>query len=134
LYDLPDAGSFFFKGGTSLSKAFNVIQRFSEDIDLIIDRARFGYTGNDDIASAPSKTAASRRLEQLATDISAYIASNVVPQLAERFGAVLTEQSQLRQIHPGINSLGARGRSDTSVSARLSCDARHDLRGAPVVS
>jgi hypothetical protein len=95
LYDLPDAGSFFFKGGTSLSKAYNVIQRFSEDIDLIIDRARFGYTGNDDIASAPSKTAASRRIEQLATDISAYIASDIVPQLADRFGAVLTERFSL---------------------------------------
>jgi len=26
-----------FKGGTSLSKAFNLISRFSEDIDLILD-------------------------------------------------------------------------------------------------
>jgi len=26
-----------FKGGTSLSKAYNAIQRFSEDIDLILD-------------------------------------------------------------------------------------------------
>jgi hypothetical protein len=95
LYDLPDAGSFFFKGGTSLSKAFNVIERFSEDIDLIIDRARFGYAGRDDIASAPSKTAASKRLDQLATNISAYIADRIVPQLVERFGVVLTEPFSL---------------------------------------
>ncbi|MHC5310584.1 nucleotidyl transferase AbiEii/AbiGii toxin family protein [Myroides sp. LJL116] len=27
-----------FKGGTSLSKAYSLIQRFSEDIDLIVDR------------------------------------------------------------------------------------------------
>ncbi|MBR2768880.1 MAG: nucleotidyl transferase AbiEii/AbiGii toxin family protein [Solobacterium sp.] len=26
-----------FKGGTSLSKAYHVIERFSEDIDLIMD-------------------------------------------------------------------------------------------------
>lgn len=26
-----------FKGGTSLSKAFHLIQRFSEDVDLILD-------------------------------------------------------------------------------------------------
>ena len=26
-----------FKGGTSLSKAFHLIKRFSEDIDLILD-------------------------------------------------------------------------------------------------
>lgn len=34
-----------FKGGTSLSKAWKLIERFSEDIDLAIDRAFFGYDG-----------------------------------------------------------------------------------------
>lgn len=36
---------FIFKGGTSLSKAFNLIQRFSEDIDLSIDRSYLGFKG-----------------------------------------------------------------------------------------
>ena len=30
-----------FKGGTSLSKAFNLINRFSEDIDITIDYKSF---------------------------------------------------------------------------------------------
>lgn len=34
-----------FKGGTSLSKAFNLIERFSEDIDLAVDREYFGFVG-----------------------------------------------------------------------------------------
>ena len=34
-----------FKGGTSLSKAYNLIERFSEDIDLSIDRAMLGFEG-----------------------------------------------------------------------------------------
>ena len=34
-----------FKGGTSLSKAWKLIERFSEDIDLAIDRDFFGYDG-----------------------------------------------------------------------------------------
>jgi predicted nucleotidyltransferase component of viral defense system len=34
-----------FKGGTSLSKAWKLIERFSEDIDLAIDRDYFGYEG-----------------------------------------------------------------------------------------
>lgn len=34
---------FTFKGGTSLSKCFNVIKRFSEDIDLILDWTILGY-------------------------------------------------------------------------------------------
>ena len=33
----PWPQSFIFKGGTSLSKAYHVIERFSEDIDLIMD-------------------------------------------------------------------------------------------------
>jgi predicted nucleotidyltransferase component of viral defense system len=32
-----------FKGGTSLSKAWQVIDRFSEDIDLSIDRSFYGF-------------------------------------------------------------------------------------------
>lgn len=32
-----------FKGGTSLSKAWGLIQRFSEDIDLALDRDYLGF-------------------------------------------------------------------------------------------
>lgn len=39
------ASHFIFKGGTSLSKAFNLIQRFSEDIDLSIDPSYLGFNG-----------------------------------------------------------------------------------------
>ncbi|NBS51486.1 MAG: nucleotidyl transferase AbiEii/AbiGii toxin family protein, partial [Spartobacteria bacterium] len=35
LFELPEAKDhFIFKGGTSLSKVWRVIQRFSEDIDI----------------------------------------------------------------------------------------------------
>lgn len=34
-----------FKGGTSLSKCWKLIERFSEDIDLAIDRSFLGYGG-----------------------------------------------------------------------------------------
>lgn len=37
------ADAIIFKGGTSLSKAYNIINRFSEDIDLIIDRELLGF-------------------------------------------------------------------------------------------
>lgn len=36
-----------FKGGTSLSKCFNLIERFSEDIDLILDWKVLGYKENE---------------------------------------------------------------------------------------
>lgn len=35
--------AFAFKGGTSLSKVYNIIERFSEDIDLILDWRVLGY-------------------------------------------------------------------------------------------
>ncbi len=35
-----------FKGGTSLSKGWNLIDRFSEDIDLAIDRSFLNFGGN----------------------------------------------------------------------------------------
>ncbi len=39
----PWKDSITFKGGTSLSKAFHLINRFSEDIDLILDWRILGY-------------------------------------------------------------------------------------------
>ncbi len=35
-----------FKGGTSQSKCWDLIKRFSEDIDLAIDRKIFGFQGD----------------------------------------------------------------------------------------
>ena len=35
-----------FKGGTSLSKSWDLIERFSEDIDLAIDREVLGFKGD----------------------------------------------------------------------------------------
>ncbi|MDL2257297.1 nucleotidyl transferase AbiEii/AbiGii toxin family protein [Bacteroidales bacterium OttesenSCG-928-I14] len=34
-----------FKGGTSLSKCWNLIERFSEDVDIAIDREFLGFSG-----------------------------------------------------------------------------------------
>ena len=39
----PWARQLAFKGGTSLSKAYSIIKRFSEDIDLILDWRMLGY-------------------------------------------------------------------------------------------
>jgi hypothetical protein len=45
-FSLPYSEHIVFKGGTSLSKGWNLIERFSEDIDLAIDRKFFGFEGN----------------------------------------------------------------------------------------
>lgn len=43
VFSLPVAKHLVFKGGTSLSKGWNLIERFSEDIDLAIDRRFLGF-------------------------------------------------------------------------------------------
>lgn len=45
IFSLPYSKHIVFKGGTSLSKAWNLIERFSEDIDLVIDRKHLGFEG-----------------------------------------------------------------------------------------
>jgi hypothetical protein len=46
LFELPVGKHLVFKGGTSLSKAWQLIERFSEDIDLAIDRSFLGFEGD----------------------------------------------------------------------------------------
>ncbi len=46
LFSLDLQSDFLFKGGTSLSKTGNLIQRFSEDIDIAVNPALFGLTGD----------------------------------------------------------------------------------------
>lgn len=45
VFDMEIGKSLIFKGGTSLSKAWGLIERFSEDIDLVFDRSYFAYDG-----------------------------------------------------------------------------------------
>lgn len=42
------SGRLLFKGGTSLSKIFHAINRFSEDVDLAVDYVALGFTGERD--------------------------------------------------------------------------------------
>ena len=46
VFTLPFADKLIFKGGTSLSKVWHQIERFSEDIDLAVDRSLFGMEGD----------------------------------------------------------------------------------------
>ena len=45
LYALPYAEHLSFKGGTSLSKCYHIIERFSEDVDIAINREFLGFFG-----------------------------------------------------------------------------------------
>ncbi len=84
LFGLPvnAAAGLVFKGGTSLSKAFGIIRRFSEDIDLSFDRGDLGYKGDRD----PEKEGLSRKksgqlIDDLVGDVEKHIANNLLPAL-----------------------------------------------------
>jgi hypothetical protein len=75
--DLP---RMLFKGGTSLSKAFDLIRRFSEDIDLALDRHDLGFIGaRDPLAEGLSANARKR----LVADLRAACATQVQGPILE---------------------------------------------------
>jgi hypothetical protein len=84
----PPAG-LVFKGGTSLSKVWGVIDRFSEDVDLSFNRSDLGFGGAEDPANAGSTKKRDRQLEQLSAACSAMIRDVFVPRLNEVFSDAL---------------------------------------------
>ncbi len=64
-----------FKGGTSLSKAFGLIQRFSEDVDIVVYRESLGFEGERDPTLAVSLSNKKRKalFEELRSACSDYI-------------------------------------------------------------
>jgi len=53
------AGDFIFKGGTSLSKGFRLVERFSEDIDVLVLPGDRGRGATDKLMKTMGETAAS---------------------------------------------------------------------------
>lgn len=78
-----------FKGGTSLSKAYGVIRRFSEDIDLSLDRHDLGFAGERDPAAAMSASKRKALLDELEGAAIAAVAGPVKDALVAAAGAAL---------------------------------------------
>ena len=84
-------GQLVFKGGTSLSKVFGLIDRFSEDIDLILDWRLLGYgqeEGNDPYQAIQSKTKQIRYNQEMNAKAAEYIRATLLGQLSQLFAAV----------------------------------------------
>lgn len=71
-----------FKGGTSLSKAYGLIERFSEDIDLTISRsADFLKETPDPMEADISGKERARRLKTLSENTQKYVRETALPAL-----------------------------------------------------
>lgn len=80
-----------FKGGTSLSKVFHIIERFSEDIDLSLDRHDLGFGGERDPANAPSQSKAKTLIKELTAQAKEFIANDLRTALTEDFQQALPD-------------------------------------------
>ena len=78
-----------FKGGTSLSKVYGMIDRFSEDIDLSIERDFLGFGPPSDPENAPSKKKQSAVLDKLSKACSNYVQTEMLDDLKEAIAAKL---------------------------------------------
>ena len=85
LFAFPGWGSHLtFKGGTALSKGWKLIERFSEDIDIVVDREFLGFDGDASPEKAPSKKQRRARLDALKGECQKRIHAELKPALADR--------------------------------------------------
>jgi Nucleotidyl transferase AbiEii toxin, Type IV TA system len=96
LFTLPNFPTgLLFKGGTSLSKVFNAIERFSEDIDLSFDRSALGFGGaNDPLVGRTGK----QRKHGVAALVEAsrtMIRHQLLPKLEDSFATILDQPSAI---------------------------------------
>ena len=104
LFALPEIGPHLtFKGGTSLSKAWKLIERFSEDIDLIVDKQTLGFAGDASPDQAPSKKQRKLRLEALMEACRRWVQETLQPALADRIHAALGPTGWKLEVDPDMD-------------------------------
>ena len=79
-----------FKGGTSLSKSYSLIERFSEDIDLILDWRVLGY-GIDEPWEERSNTKQDAFNKEAGARTEAFIKEEFIPSIVSDFQNELPE-------------------------------------------
>ena len=106
LFALPYSEHLSFKGGTSLSKCYNLIERFSEDIDIAVFRNFLGYGGNlskTQINDKLRRAACSFVREKLQFDIAAQLKNGgIKPDLFSvnvNITPVTTTDPEIIEIH-----------------------------------
>lgn len=85
LFTAPFGDELVFKGGTSLSKVFGVIERFSEDIDLSLSPAFVGFSEGT-LEDAPSQNRRNALMEQMQAACAGKVDQVIRPEI-ERVAA-----------------------------------------------
>ena len=106
LFSIPERRPMVFKGGTSLSKVFGLIKRFSEDIDISVNFLQ------DYESPMSSKTKATRVRDEIEPKLQAYKNDVLLPALANeasQFGLTVEPGDSDFEIHVNYPSVLATG-------------------------
>lgn len=130
VFSLPVAKHLVFKGGTSLSKVWKVIHRFSEDIDLAIDPSIWGFEGDltkkqiKRLRKASSIFVKNEFCHQLRTEVLANGMGNWLQVEAEPDGEGDSTYPEPRMIHIRYRSLFDDGLPYLHSEVKLEVSAR----------
>ncbi len=96
---LPDGHPrLLFKGGTSLSKAYGLISRFSEDIDITVFREDLGQAASVEELEALSRKKRQARLDGIKDACREYIQKTLIGQFENIVSATLAESGIVANI------------------------------------
>ena len=145
LFATPFGKHLVFKGGTSLSKGYGAIQRFSEDVDLTYDIRKLipDMIGDAEDALPPSRNQQRRWSSEVRKRLPGWIADSVMPILKEAlqrddlFSAVnlrTEEEKVFIKYEPSVTGygyiapevileFGARSTGEPYEQRRIDCDA-----------
>lgn len=87
-----DSPRILFKGGTSLSKVYKLIERFSEDVDFTVFRDDLGFSGDKDplspTISGKKRKRLSKELQEVTSD---YICTKLKENLEKATATILSD-------------------------------------------
>jgi hypothetical protein len=146
LFASPFGKHLVFKGGTSLSKGYGIIQRFSEDIDLTYDvRELIPEFAKGDAPIPATRSQADKWIDAVRTKLDVWVKSEVPPILqkhAEATGVDVTLTVEGSKIHVNYDPLaerpdyvpprvtlefGARSTGEPAEDRSIVCDAAEYL-------
>jgi hypothetical protein len=140
LFAAPFADDLVFKGGTSLSKAYNIIQRFSEDVDLTYDIRKLAdkQAGEPEALTDAEARSLGRRIREkllprlLETEIQPYLQAQIgaagLPATVEREDENLIVVYEAAAEYPAYIrprvklEFGARSTGEPATPRPVSCD------------
>ena len=149
LYDAPLGEHLVFKGGTSLSKAYQVIRRFSEDVDLTYDIRAIApdLIGDNGEGLPKTRSEEKRWSSEMRRRLPAWVAEIVQPVIANALAAeglaaiIRVEDEKLfidyeataagsGYVAPSVMlEFGARSTGEPASPREVVCDAAHLVDG-----